>query len=229
MNILHINFNVVLAHCYKIYQKFVCEEENPTVQWNAIEHELGNSFDKFICCDAMILEEIAMCLKKAFPYPNTAFVPIENPKDIVAFIDPVSVEIRDGVEIADKHSVVNIDIGSGLFEDDSLKETLTNKNWLIWLIDRDMINEQRVSWGRMPISIPGEELCRSLKRHEHNWLADNRTQWESDFYDVLHFASNTHFDKIYFSFSPSDVPYKFKYIYDLIVGFLTWKNEEAGS
>ena len=86
MNIVSIDFDIIMSPCINLYADRVTEEEeNSTRIWNMLEDRL--EIDKFLSYDAKILTDIAWLIGKAKAAGKSVFI-LDSEKEIVDRIIP---------------------------------------------------------------------------------------------------------------------------------------------
>lgn len=197
MKILHINFNIIMYNCIKLYADKVNISENPNVIWGYLNDTM--EIDNHVCLDAKVLSAIIALIKKN---KSAKFIPIVSPIAIV----------EDSLKQNDKIDITNIDFFHDLvtYEEeikDWEKDKYNEMNWLGYLIYKDKVNS--CEW----IKAPNSFKCT-------NNIIDDVTI--SNIYELSELKDD--YDIIYFNLCPHFVPPKYEYIFKLFCDF--FKDDE---
>ena len=191
MKILSIDFDYIMSPCIKLYNNYCAGDENATVIWDKLEHDL--EIEKFLCYDAQALKKIALLIQRNVKN-GAELIPIEEHQEII--------ELLPKEETID---LVNIDFHHDIWYSPEAVENINNFNeyncadWVGYLYLHNRLTSYK--WLKAPNSdvYKGEEISYEI-------LGKN------DFANI-----GNDFSKIFFCFSPQWVPYKYRHLYELII------------
>lgn len=198
MKVLSIDFDIIMYPCIKLYNSYARGNENPTVIWNNLEHDM--EIDKFMSYDANILHDIAMLMKRNVANGAKLFKIDEHDK----IVDSLNKLHPD-----EKFDLVNIDfhhdISYSTESNNDMKnfDNYTCANWVGYLSSKNQLDTYE--WIRASNSdLCGKNIEDSLGIQYTISRLSRINELGSDF------------SEIYFCLSPQWVPYKYHHLYNLI-------------
>ena len=196
MKVLTIDFNYIMYPCIKLYNHLCNYKENPTINWEFIENEL--EIEHFLTYDAEALKQIARIIR--YNCNNKAkLIKIETVPEIVDKI----------LSLENKIELTNIDwmhdIAYTVDDADNIQnfDTYNPNSWVGYLFNKSKL--EKYIWIRARNSDrPNRELLDKLQFEFEEGSRSHLMSLPNDF------------DMIYFYFNSTQVPYKYKHLYDLI-------------
>lgn len=198
MNILSVDFDIIMYPCIKLYNAEVGGNCNPTELWRYLERE--KEIEPFVNYDANYLLKLAKVMRAAVRQ-GAKLVPIQEHQEIVDFLR------KQDAFAASTYNLWNIDFHHDIWyrDEDPAQITSFNKyncaNWVGYLALNRKLNSY--SW------ICAGNSEGQLNEEQRNILT-NKIRL-SDFE-----LGDTKFDYVFFCLSPQWVPYKFHHLYHLL-------------
>lgn len=186
--VLILNFDCIMWSCIKLYEKHLSPNENPTVLWAILEHEL--EIDKYLSYDAGVLKKIAEILKAN---SSADLISVDTVKEAVSNI--LSLDEFFDVDIMDIYS--RSEYAGDLNEEDGFGLPYNDTNCIGYL--RQSKNMDHIRWLKAPNS--EASALESFSFTKCHVQADEMNRY----------------DRIYFVLSPAIVPYKYHHLYDMLV------------
>ena len=193
MKVLSIDFDYIMSPCIKLYNNYVCGDENATVQWNDLESRLDIS--SFLSYDANSLIEIASLILRNVKN-GAKFISIKEHQEIIPAISHC-----DDIEL------VNIDFHHDIMYGPVSKVNIADfdkyscADWVGYLFMKKKLSSY--TWIKAPQSDP---YYQELMEIDYN-VGSHR--------DIKDLPND--FDYVVFCLSPQWVPYRYQHLYDLIV------------
>lgn len=200
MNILSIDFDIIMYPCIKLYNDKVGGESNPTELWRYLEHEY--ELENFINYDAKYLLKVAKILKQVID-DGAKLIPIQEHQEIVDYLKE-----RETYQ-DERYNIYNIDFHHDLWYREEDKNMILSfdkyncSNWLGYLLMQD--KTESCHWvcagnsGGCPDKFEGK-----------NTLETKTRLMEFEVEDLK-------FDYVFFCLSPQWIPYQFHHLYQLLV------------
>lgn len=196
MKVLSIDFNYIMSTCIKLY-RHLCGEEN--TNWERIEYELD--IERFLCYDGEILKQLAFLIRKNITNGAKIFT-IEQHKEIVDIINDFSKE-NEKVDITNIDWFHDIAGSKEEIENVINFDKYSNTNWIGYLQLKKKLGAYTwVKASNSPTIL--EEIIEQIDLSVE--IANKFCIPELD----------NDYNIICVSFSPAQVPYKYKHLFDLI-------------
>lgn len=196
MKILSIDFNYIMSSCIKLYRHF-CGED--ITNWDVIENELG--IERFLCYDGEVLKQLAALIRRN-AINGSKICTMEHHREIVDIINKRSSE-------SEKVDITNIDWGHDIAENkEDVEQTISfdrysNTNWVGYLQAKGKLGTYTWIKASNSIMLP-EEL---VNKFDIRFGIGGKTH-------IVSLPDD--FDAVCVSFSPTQVPYKYKHLFDII-------------
>lgn len=205
MHVISIDFNYIMYPCIKLYQDLCNEKENASITWNIIENYRGVT-KEFLHYDTRSYTKITKMIQSImYKNPRCKLIGIDKHSDL---IDKLSNELDEG----NKLDLVNIDFYHDILyskadKNKALRFSNYNvNNWVGYLFCKDRI--ESYTWIKAPNS----------QFYDHNLDGDTPIEFNTVTLDYLDKFIDIPeiWDYIIINFPKYQVPFEYKYLYNLI-------------
>ena len=217
MNILSIDFDIIMYPCLKLYNDKICGDDNPTRLWESLEASLNLS--NHLSYDVNILEAIQKVVLENV-YRGARFISIEDHGTIISQLNTILENQSD-----DSIHMFNLDFHHDIFYDDGAPVRLKHFNqygcadWAGYLMSEKTI--ETYTWIKAPNSdIFPEVLLEKVDFDAQNFYVKTLRE----FGEIL---ETIEFDIIVLCLSPQWVPYQYHHLYDIICNIGNFLQEQG--
>ncbi len=210
LNILSIDFDIIMYPCIKLYNDKVNGSENSTVVWNILNDTM--EIDKHISYDAKTLLLLGFLLKKA-KADNSKIIALDEHQKII-----------DDLKTIDKYNsdiynITNVDFHHDIFyrkEDESRVKYFDKydcSNWVGYLYKNNKLVSY--TWYKAPNS----EIIRSslIDEKDADKFIFKSIGIDDDNMELMKKTCN----RVYLVKAPQWVPYKYIHLYNLLYSMVS--------
>lgn len=203
MNILSIDFDIIMYPCIKLYNDKVGGKENPTLLWNNLTNYYNIGQNLFY--DAKTLHDISLLMIQAIQ-KGAKFIPITNHEEIIDYL-----KTQNLLNTENPISLTNIDFHHDIYyNDESILATkyfndYNCANWIGYLLIQKYLAD--LIWYKAPNS----DLCQINSVDE---LFQDRISIKS--IQNLNDVNSQNYDYVFFCLSPQWIPYHFTHLFTLL-------------
>ena len=206
-NVLSVDFNIIMYPCIKLYDYHVMSNDNPGDFWNWLIHRF--EINNHLSYDADVLHDIAAYMKSVVDN-GAKFIPLNYHNEILTFVytrdEPTPLNVVN-IDYCHDIGLTNQDV-----EHVEYFNTSDSQSWMATLLHDGLIHDY--TWVKAPNSDP-MNLDIHVDR-ECNPDDPSPKYREISFRRYFKEINDTHFDRVFFSFSPTLVPYEYHHLYKLI-------------